>query len=133
MIQQTTGMRGRKLRGPKLSCCASVQRCLRPSGSVEDGDRNSGENFFPVFPEMHLREVVGSHQPDEPDAGKPKRQTTNGVGGVILAVVQELLQTGRTHNSRKRNFPRLRQSVRGGGNARLLQGVPWDDKPPDFV
>lgn len=55
------------------------------SGPREDGNRQGLKNFDPLIPLVKLNQIVGSHQPDEPDAGVMPLHHAQRVDGISRA------------------------------------------------
>ena len=62
---------------------AGMKAGLTPSGAGEDTEWHRGYNILPPLPAVKLLQVVGPHQPDEPDAGVHGFQCINSLGGEV--------------------------------------------------
>ena len=59
--------------------CRGAQRCPR---SVNYCDRNLTHDLRPPSPEMKLKKIIGSHDPDKAHAGTATAQVGYQIGGV---------------------------------------------------
>ena len=116
---------------PKPARCRSKQRRCPMAGSGKNGYRHQGHDLLPAFPAMQVRQVVGAHEPDKANAGKPLCHSAEAVACALCR--KPHFQVRDPDARMSHDSPCPRHALRQWGGPAFLQRIARRHQPPHLV
>lgn len=126
------GGAGRQQRASQPPRCLTGQRTLVVGGPRHHGERHPARDAHPALPVRQLHQIIGTHDPNEADAGKPGPQRPQ--GRVRVAGAQRRLDRSRHDPAAVGQARRAGQPVGQRCHAiQRFERVARGDEQPDLV